>query len=227
MGTDLRTDGEQRGAARAPWEGAWDQVPGEDAFGPLGAEPTPPAWDARPGPPFSRVRRGYDADEVDAYVADLERRLAAAEARSPGASGLAAPERQQAAVELGTVLLDARDAADRIRTDAEVAASELVAEAERAARDLLDDARRRVEDAATTRRDELDADLRHAQEAAGQLREATTRAVSQISEWRGAALVALERVVAALEQWPGTVPDPVSLEDVLGPSGRPEPDVLG
>jgi DivIVA domain-containing protein len=216
-------------AERTPWEGVWDDEAAADAFGHLPAgPPAPPAWDGPPAAPaFSRVRRGYDADEVDAYVAGLERRLAAAAAPAVSQADAPMSGRQAAAAELGVVLLDARDAADRIRADAEVAGAQLVADAEREARGILDETRRRVDDEADRRRHELDADLRHAQEAATQLRDTTTRAMSQISEWRGAALAALERVVAALEQWPGTVPDPASLEDVLGPAARPEPEDFG
>jgi hypothetical protein len=167
------------------------------------------------------VRRGYDTDEVDAYIASLERRLATAEAAAITAVPAAAvAHRQATAVEVGTVLIDARDAAERIRADAEVAAAQTVADAERDARQVVDEGLRRAEHEAAQRLHELDVDRRSAESAAAELRDATTRALSQISEWRGVALASLERVVAALEQWPGTVPDPVSLEEVLGSSHR-------
>jgi hypothetical protein len=171
------------------------------------------------------VRRGYDTDEVDRYLASLERRVADAEALAHAPAPPVAPDivRRTAALEAGTVLLDAREAAERIRSDAEVSAAQLVADAEREACQVLDAGRRRAEDEADQRRVELRDDLRAAEESAAQLREATTRALGQISEWRSAALTALERVVAALEQWPGTVPDPVSLEDVLGPASVHDP----
>lgn len=232
MVTELRTaDGLQAGPAdESPWGESW-----EDAYSMVTEEasshappPPKPNWDdtgVGMGPHFSRVRRGYDAREVDRYVRSLERRLVAAEemAARPPVTEPPSSERHSAAVELGTVLLDARDAAERIRAEAEVSAAQLVADAEREARQVVEEGRRRADAEAKQRLQDLDADRRRAEDAAAQLRDATGRALSEISEWRSAALADLERVVAALEQWPGTVPDPVSLADVLGPPSDHEP----
>lgn len=229
MVTRLHTTDDDAGdTLPSPWDSSWDAETDDDATPPFRAGI--PEWgtkEATPSRAFSRVRRGYDADEVDAHIVELEHRLAAAEAATNAPMPPApAPDRQAAAVELGTVLLDARDTAERIRAEAEVTAAQVVADAEREAREIVAQGRVQGEADAMQRKQYLEADLRNAEEAAAQIRDATTCAMTQISEWRSTALAALERVMAALEQWPGTVPDPVSLEEVLG-SATPPTDRIG
>jgi hypothetical protein len=124
-------------------------------------------------------------------------------------------EREGAAFEAGTVLLDAREAADRMRAEAEVAAAALVADAQKEAHHLLEEGRRAAEEATTTRQREIERDLAEATGKATELRSATARITEEVEQWRRTALSSLELIASSLEQWPGTVPTPVNLEEAL------------
>lgn len=185
-------------------------------------------------PPFKKVLRGYDSAAVDRYIADLLDRLHRVEEAATGGSrgelggsptggehlegGEADRQREHHAVAVGTVLLDAREAAERIVSEAEVAAAALIADAETEAGRLVDLGRADAERAMAARRTELLRELDDAQEAARQMRLATTRLKERVDEWRQAALGSYEQMAASLQQWPGQVPDPTDLAQVLEPS---------
>jgi DivIVA domain-containing protein len=189
------------------------------------ASPSPPAR-----PAFTKVRRGYDVAEVDRYVEELLHRLAAwpqvevagtGRALDPADAEQVTPgegRRRREALEAGTVLLDAREAADRIRTEAEVVAAAHVAEAESEARRLVDEGRADAERALRARREELLAQLDQVENTARRVHAATARIKEQVDEWRHAALQSSERLVASLEHWPAEVPDPTELDHVLSSS---------
>jgi DivIVA domain-containing protein len=171
-------------------------------------------------PTFTRARRGYDTTEVDRYVDGLLRRIAAHPEADPTRS--IDGQGRRGALEAGTILLDAREAADRIQADAEAAATALVAEAEAEARRLIEEGRADAEKALAVRRDELYRELEDAEVKAKEIRTATVRVKEEVDQWRQAVLQSYEQVAASIEHWPGEVPDPTELDLVLDHAGRGE-----
>jgi cell division septum initiation protein DivIVA len=175
-----------------------------------------------PVPEFTPVRRGYAPDEVDRYVLTL-RALLVERREQPAPQWTEPPAPwQETAIDAGRVLMDAREAADRIRTDAERTAAKLVADAELETRAIVDRARGMAEEAGGVRRRELEDELAGAADDAARIRAATDRVSTEVRQWRRDALDSLVRLAASLEQWPSGVPDAASLEDLL--SMPPPPD---
>jgi cell division septum initiation protein DivIVA len=161
---------------------------------------------------------------VDEYIGSLFRRLDELEHEQLGRpvdphgeirTHPVKAEREGAAFEAGTVLLDAREAADRKRAEAEVAAAALVADAQKEAHRVLEEGRRAAEEATNTRQREIERDLAEATDMAIELRSATARITEEVEQWRRTALSSLELIASSLEQWPGTVPTHVNVDEAL------------
>jgi cell division initiation protein len=103
---------------------------------------------------FSIAFRGYDRDEVDAYIADLEELSRGVEARSGALSRAELAE--MLGDEIGAVLSSAEEAAQAVREDALKEADELLQTSKDEAEKILHDALSQVAQA----RDEADAHVR-------------------------------------------------------------------
>lgn len=84
-------------------------------------------------PPPKRV---YDADQVDAYIADLQGELDALRNVPPRPATISERDWQTAASLLGRAIITAQRTADEVLDDAEARARAIISEAERQAREI-------------------------------------------------------------------------------------------
>lgn len=164
-------------------------------------EPLPPGDGA--GPRFDIVRRGYDPAQVDRFL--LELRAAPAPAPEP-------PDTRPIALDVGQILIDARMAAERVRSDAEVEAAQIVAQAEREAQTLIVGGREQADLELAARRAEIEREVSTVTSVVEQLRDDT-------ESWKALLRPIAERMVAALDQWPRPLPTPVELASLLSEQG--------
>ena len=163
---------------------------------------------------FPTALRGYDKDEVDAYL----RQLAAEHRRLVAASRSAkAPDKpyHRFGEEVGELLQHAKDVADRIKQRAEEDAARRREDAKKAVREMRDKAKREAQQIKQAAEYEAKARLEGAERRLSELRGSETKARERLDELRERFRTVLDQLEQlALARGAGIAPEAVAPEAV-------------